>query len=222
MLIPIRPWVKKIEKLFFVPQCVVCKKQGEKICTRCYDNLHFSPKSHKLEKKFSVFSFGQYSEPDLQKIIKAMKYRFSPDLFKIIQPYLKQLFPQKDIDKNAVFVPVPLHLFKQNFRGFNQCQILAEIFSEVSWNKNQVIPLVKRIRNTPPQSKKQKQEREENVKNAFLINKKQIKKLGDKKPSIVLIDDVLSTGSTLQEIKKVLLDAGFTDISAVVLCRGGK
>ena len=140
---------------------------------------------------------------------------------------ISEIFPE-----NSILVPVPLHYFRQQKRGYNQSKILAEVFSEISGCS--LSPLVKRIKHTPPQAKCSREERKRNLHDAFAIDEnilnilkkriintpqKNIKNIKNLK--IILIDDVVSTASTLLEIQKILKKLGFTDISGVTIARGG-
>ncbi|MCH2189057.1 hypothetical protein MK079_04500 [Candidatus Gracilibacteria bacterium] len=103
--------------------------------------------------------------------------------------------------KNTLFIPVPLHFLKKIKRGYNQSFLLADGLSETTG-----IPcrtdIIYRKKYTRQQSHLGKKERQENIKNAFVINKKYTDIL-DKK-HIILVDDVVSTGATLNEIKNII------------------
>ena len=117
------------------------------------------------------------------------------------------IFTNKDI-----IIPVPIHSKKYKQRGFNQAKILAE---RVSVRRN--IPIVNnslvRVLNTVPQSEFDKKRRKENVKNAFVVENKKL--IEGKR--ILLIDDIDTTGATINECARVLLQAGAKKVSGFTL-----
>jgi competence protein ComFC len=112
-----------------------------------------------------------------------------------------------------VMVPVPLHPARQRERGFNQATVLAELLSaQISIPSR---PLLKRIRYTTTQTALDRTERMENLHNAFRLRKNaDVRGL-----RVLLIDDVLTTGSTLSECARVLKRAGAKSVHAVTAAR---
>ena len=225
--------------IFFPLTCVVCEKKGAEICESCLFQKKIYPKKvafSEHENTISVSSFFLYSDEWVKKLIRKAKYKYSPEILRTLAFFISEkiseispemiseLFPE-----NSVLVPVPLHYFRQQKRGYNQSQILAEVFSEISGCS--LSPLVKRIKHTPPQAKCSREERKINLHDAFAIDENILKILKTriannpqkniKNLKIILIDDVVSTASTLLEIQKILKKSGFTDVSGVTVARGG-
>ena len=112
-----------------------------------------------------------------------------------------------------VMVPVPLHPTRQRERGFNQASLLAELLSAHTSIPSK--PLLKRIRYTTTQTALDRSERMENLHNAFRLRKNaDVRGL-----RVLLIDDVLTTGSTLSECARVLKRAGAISIHAATAAR---
>ena len=112
-----------------------------------------------------------------------------------------------------VIVPVPLHPARQRERGFNQASLLAELLSGRS--SIPCRPLLKRIRYTTTQTALDRSERMENLHNAFRLRKNaDVRGL-----CVLLIDDVLTTGSTLSECARVLKRAGAISVHAATAAR---
>ena len=111
-------------------------------------------------------------------------------------------------------IPVPLHPTRQRERGFNQASLLAELLSaELSI---QFKPALERIRYTTTQTALDRAERMENLHNAFRLRKNaEVRGL-----CVLLIDDVLTTGSTLSECARVLKRAGAISVHAATAARG--
>lgn len=112
-------------------------------------------------------------------------------------------------------VPVPISQANLLHRGFNQAEILASYVSRAI--KVRMIPdLLVRVKETPSQRELSKQEREENLKSAFVVS--DANKVRGK--NVLLVDDVYTTGSTVRECAQVLLDAGANRVSVITWSSG--
>jgi ComF family protein len=123
-----------------------------------------------------------------------------------------------DFIADSVLVPVPLHWRRQFFREYNQSELLAKTLEKFPI-PIQVLPLLKRIRYTRPQVELHASERHDNMRHAFRMNAK-IKIPLDTK--LVVFDDVLTTGSTINECCKVLQKYGFSNINAATFAQTTK
>lgn len=112
-----------------------------------------------------------------------------------------------------VIIPVPLHPARKRERGFNQASLLAELLNaQISIQSK---PLLERIRYTTTQTALDRTERMENLHNAFRLRKNaNVRGL-----RVLLIDDVLTTGSTLSECARILKGAGATSVHAATAAR---
>lgn len=120
------------------------------------------------------------------------------------------------IFKDSVLMPIPLEIHKQKDRGYNQAEKLAKELSgklKIPVITNNLV----KIKKTESQMKLSKIEREKNLMGAFLV--KNAKELKNKK--IFLVDDVYTTGSTMEECTRVLRDAGAKQIWGIVIAREG-
>ena len=112
-----------------------------------------------------------------------------------------------------VIVPVPLHPARERERGFNQAAVLAELLSRQV--ATPLRPVLERIRYTTTQTAFDRAERMENLHDAFRLRKKaDVREL-----RVLLIDDVLTTGSTLSECARVLKGAGALSVHAATVAR---
>ena len=117
------------------------------------------------------------------------------------------VFANKDI-----LIPVPIHDKKYRQRGFNQAEILAERISlrgDIPVSSDNLV----RVLNTTPQSEFDKQARKDNVKNAFVVKNKEM--IEGKR--ILLVDDIDTTGATINECARALLQAGAKKVSGITL-----
>jgi ComF family protein len=150
----------------------------------------------------------------LRDILHRFKYERKLSLGGILSSILIESFP-KDLDIPDLVIPVPLYIDRLRYRGYNQSVILGVNLAKhlrVSFD-----PFVlKRIRDTKPQFEiTGEDEKRKNVKGAFSIEN--FEKIRGK--TILLIDDVLTTGSTINECTRVLLQAGASWVQVVTLMR---
>ena len=119
-------------------------------------------------------------------------------------------------NNNWVFVPIPLHSSKLRARGYNQAKILAD---ELGKRFNfEVLDLLKRIKNTGSQYGLKLKERRKNIKGAFEIDQK-LKIKDQKSTNVFLVDDILTSGSTLLEAANVLKRGGAKRVIGLTLAR---
>lgn len=121
------------------------------------------------------------------------------------------------LKEGGVLVPVPLHSRRQRERGFNQSYELAKVLVKLAPETLQVGQPLKRIRDTETQTQFTRQQREKNLKNAFAIREPF---LFDKNLNFILVDDVFTTGSTLNACAAVLSKAGCKNIAVVTFGHG--
>ena len=119
--------------------------------------------------------------------------------------------------EGAVLVPVPLHRRKLKKRGFNQSLWIAKALRKSVGESVSVEDALVRKKNTPSQTELDRKERKRNVKNAFALKPRN--DLTDK-DRIILIDDVFTTGATLNSCTQVLKDQGFNQVSIATLGHG--
>ena len=130
---------------------------------------------------------------------------------------VKQLPHLKKIFQNSVLVPVPLHPTKLCERGFNQSLQFANLIHELFKDDTTVAQILTRKKYTRSQTTLSKEKRENNVKNAFELTPK-IKLDFSKK--YILLDDVFTTGHTLNECSKVLNHSGIQSIELLSIGHG--
>jgi ComF family protein len=123
-------------------------------------------------------------------------------------------FPDFDFSEYSLLIPVPLHIKRLRERGFNQSLLLAKQMGG-KYKLPVNFSLLKRSKFTLTQTGLNKAEREKNIKGAFVVTDKK-KAAGE---NIILIDDVYTTGATINECAKVLLKAGAQKVAALTLSR---
>lgn len=181
-----------------------CKECSKSI--RFYSNL-ISPDYHCPKNLDGIFVLAHY-DGIIREAIKDVKYKGHFAIFKEIVA----MMPKKYSFEFDYLVPVPLHKNKLAEREFNQAEKLAK---EMGYK---VVELLVRNRETKPQFDLKREERAENVKDAFTLNSNF--KFQILNSSFCLVDDVATTGSTLSECAKVLKNAGAKKVYAIVIARG--
>jgi ComF family protein len=211
-------------EIFFPKFCLGCKKEGTYLCPDCKELLEIL-RFHKIQKTkflsdlyFSVY----YKKPLLKKIVSFFKYQpFLKDLAKTLSSIIFDHFqllddPPPFLKENSDFIliPIPLEKKRLKWRGFNQAEEIGKNLA-----KALKIPILKNVlfktRKTLPQIELSEKEREENVRGCFLIKNKSL--IENKK--ILLLDDIYTTGATMEEAARVLKKAGAKEIIGIVLAR---
>lgn len=159
-------------------------------------------------------SFAYFTKDSLiQHLLHSLKYQGKKDigifLGKQFGYALKNVDWIKDVD---ILLPVPLHKEKKKERGFNQSILLAEGLQEVLALPIETLAL-KRIRNTNSQTHKTREERADNMKDAFKI----VDATPLKNKHVLLIDDVLTTGATLEACAQELLHVSGLKLSIATI-----
>lgn len=193
--------------LVFPVKCVVCSKFGFDLCGACLAKLDYRPQWQNIG-NMPVWSAYVYDKNVANKVMKHWKYSRNKWLFtKIVHD--KFAFP----DLNTDFIlAVPLHRKRLIERGFNQSELLAARLSKGL--KISVIKGLKRRRYTQQQAVLNAEQRKSNVQGVFVW------KGGDiRGKRFVIVDDVVTTGTTLSECGRILLNNGASEVRAVCLFR---
>lgn len=154
-----------------------------------------------------------YEYEPIEQLIKTFKYRYAEDLAELFAHYLAELFPAHSSKKTRWIAPVPLHWKKQAQRGFCQTELLARHVAPLV--NGRLVNCLKRVKYTVPQAQLSKQERQKNVRNCFTA-----KEVDLSEGTYILVDDVASTLSTLNECAAVLKANGVQTVWACVIARG--
>lgn len=222
--------------ILFPKRCVSCGKFGAYFCPKCnakiqYLENQFCPECTRpsiagathpsCQRKYTldgILSAFYFSGPAKAAIHK-LKYKLISDLAdELVEIALSnQEFTtilHNIVIKDFILIPVPLHRRRENWRGFNQAKALAEkIAKEFDFPFNDQI--LKRVKDTLPQVDLKREDRAENVSNAFQFSSK--REVSGKK--FLLFDDVATTGATLKACAYVLKKAGAPSVWALTLAR---
>ncbi len=220
------------------------KLNSRQYCLECKTTTKFGQFCAADKDKYAlnvVWIAADYDEPVIAKMVKSFKYSFikslGNDLAEILIMFLKNLLGQpllagqievkenvngditggqsvlKDF-KSSIIMPVPLSTKRKRWRGFNQAEILARTLGmnlDLEVNSQNLI----RIKHKKPQAKLGEAERKINVADCFSWQGRDLTA-----QNVILIDDVVTTGATLNECAKVLKQAGAGQVWALVVAKG--
>ncbi len=229
----------------FPKRCVNCGKIGKYFCSKCISRIKYVDKQicpvcsypaidgithprcktrYSLDGLTSIFRYDGV----VRSAVKSIKYRFVSDLseefISLIPSSYFQLITYNTstiLSVNSqltILIPIPLHISRFHFRGFNQAEVLGRIFSQ-----RLHIPIkadiLKRIRKTIPQVEmKDREKRLKNMDGVFAVNNLSMKKWSN--TTILLFDDVYTTGATLRSAANVLKRAGVKKVWGITLAHG--
>ncbi|MBM3304613.1 MAG: ComF family protein [Candidatus Aminicenantes bacterium] len=233
---------KLVELLLFPSYCRLCgdllDESGERIvCRACLGRLaprrgpvcpccgrflegsaegHYCRRCLERPPAFTLHrSCGAY-DGALKDIIRLLKYRRFAVLGRPLAAFAETcLAPEEGLwQEAAALVPVPLHRSRERERGFNQSRAIA-----AGLGRSRGLPLLDRclvkVRNAPPQASLEAGDREKNVRDAYAVK-------GPRRISgqtIILVDDVFTTGATLRECSRVLVEAGAREVRALTIAQ---
>ena len=206
-------------ELIYPNVCGICGKIcKESLCKRCaieiekYE-INLVNKNKKMYFNESMHIF-KYNEMIRQRLIE---YKFQDKSY-MYKTFAKIILKNKKVcgflEKYDIIIPVPIHKKRRLKRGYNQTELIAkEICKNISLELKTDV-LIKQ-KNIKAQSELNKNERKQNIKNAFEI--KNINEIIDKK--ILLFDDIYTTGSTVNECSKILKKVGAKQIGVVTIAK---
>lgn len=184
-------------------------KSPDFLCGECRKKKRYFTKA---------IAVGVY-EGTLSEAIHIFKYQKKQAMAKHLNAVVTDALLQKLADTDII-IPVPLHKRRLNERGFNQSLLIAHYLS-----KRLCIPLsidgLQRVRWTRPQIELSKDERLKNVRGAFAIGTGLKPDTILKNKTVVLVDDVYTTGATVNECAKVLKKAGANEVVVFTIARVG-
>lgn len=236
-----RQLVLFLADFLFPRECVMCAHEGEWLCATCRSKLGYLPRqvclicqadkeglvcaSHNLfiDRFFSAFS---YREEAIKKLVKLFKYHFSQEAGEVLgnllidflraeeQQKILKLLSHWSAQNKLLVLAVPLSRRRERWRGFNQAEILAQnIANNFVWkfdNKNLI-----RIRHTKPQAELTALMRSHNLTKSFAWRGESLVGF-----AVLLIDDVATTGTTLNECARALKASGASKVYGLTIAHG--
>lgn len=227
--------LKKILNVVIPQKCILCNRIIEgSICGECWGKINFISKPYceichlpfeydigdapcsdclkyppAYDKAYSVFVYDEFSKPLITKFKYGDAIYFLPHLANILHAKTQHI-------KADFIIPVPLHYKRLVSRRYNQAGLLASRLSKIS-KRYVLLDGLFRTKNTPPQAGLVRKDRNKNIVGAFSVNPKHKHVLNGK--SVILVDDVMTTGATIHECAKVLKQSGVRKIYVATIAR---
>lgn len=228
-------WKEYLLNLFFPKRCAACDTviRGGGICRECREKVRYLPdhicmkcgkkvkegtvlcydcdrKEHGFIRNFAVFEYG-----DIQKSLYRFKYGGRAEYAAYYAQAACERWEDKIKETGAeALVPVPLHASRRRKRGYNQAEELARELS-VRTGIPVRTDLVKRAKKTKPLKMLNVSERQNNLKKAFLFTQNDVKL-----KAIIIVDDIYTTGTTLDAVSDVCHKAGISRIYGLTVAVG--
>lgn len=217
--------------IVFPKNCLGCGKEGGYICSKCVEKASLSKQicpycykesidgvTHtKCVKKNGldgVVSLWRY-EGVIRKALIILKYKYATEVGRELVSYIVMELQRIFIPKTDILAPVPLYWYRENFRGFNQSELLGKEVAK-TLNVKFAPELLIRKKLTTPQASLKGKERRKNLRSAFSDNPDFTLSTSY---SVLIFDDVFTTGSTLKECAKVLKRTGIKKVWGLTVAR---
>lgn len=219
--------IEKILEYIYPPKCGFCGKlEKSYVCNKCMNNLKNIHTSGVLSNKkmyeksdigeifFDELMYIFRYETKIREILIAYKFSGSSYLYKsIVNFLLKDEKMVEKIKKYDTIIPVPVSEKRYNKRGYNQSYLVANEIGKIVGIKRD-INVIRKTKDIPQQSSLSKEERKYNVKNAYELLKKNMCN-----ERILLVDDIYTTGNTVNEICKELRKYTTNEIGVLVIAK---
>ncbi len=204
----------------FPSKCKICGKTLYKdevlVCKDCEEKLNFyrfREIKRALDSESILYSF-LFFENIVKDFIHLFKYYGYIPVGRKLVEFLKEKYSLDFLSDYNYYLPVPLHKKKLRERGFNQAELISNWIVEK--DKIEKFSFLERKKYGISQASLSRQERIKNIKGSFGL-KKEIKNSVFKDKNLLIIDDILTTGATFFEIRKVLTPLGFQKIDIMTL-----
>ena len=204
---------ERLVVLVHPPHCDVCGHPFD----GAMEGLRTCPHCAALEPAFRAGRTCILLKGPGRSLVHALKYHGARHVLEDMELLARAATGIDRFVRDAVLVPVPLHPRKERERGFNQSRLLAEVFAAVGGGAARVAEPLRRVVDTPTQTALDRPTRQANLKNAFALRSGAAITAADR---YVLVDDVFTTGSTLNACAAVLRRAGCVKLDVITFGHG--
>ncbi|MDQ5954869.1 MAG: competence protein ComFC [Patescibacteria group bacterium] len=203
--------------IVFPVNCVSCNKNGEILCLEC---ISLFPKAERECEEW-IYPLYDYRHPPVKKLIWQLKYNKKRRLAEVLGQLMYEniVLELSDLSilenfREPLIVPIPLSYERLKERGYNQALLLCENIEKINKDLKVSKNVLTKIKETEHQANiKDRSERLKNLIGTFTVKNENL----IQKRNIILIDDVTTTGATLNEAKKTLKQAGAKKIIAFTI-----
>ena len=217
---PWHPLINRALNLFLKPNCPLCDRTAQdvfcKYCHRKIQECQLLEPGRYWQGDLPLFAWGKY-ESSIKRSIGKLKYDGHRSIGNLYGEWLADSWQKSsllDSSTKLVVIPIPLHPDKLVTRGFNQAELIARSFGRVTGAKLDLS--LQRNRSTVAQFGLSKSARKENVAGAFSLIRSSLKP-GD---SVLLIDDIYTTGATVRSAALVLRSIQVNVCGVAVIATG--
>ncbi len=200
------------ERSYICYSCLAKVKLAKPICPECEKPAVDGVVHFKCKRKLGLAGLISIWEYDgvIRRAILALKYKFALEIAKELSFIVAERLQALGLWPKAVLVPIPLHWYRKNWRGFNQSEEIGKLIAkDLDWK---FIPdLLIRKKAATPQTELKGEDRADNVKGVFAVNPL-YQSLDINNQPLILLDDVWTTGSTLKEACKFLKREGLGEV----------
>jgi len=219
----------------FPKNCFGCRQEGEYLCSACFNKIEYLNDlvcflCHRIDFKNGICPdcaqsscidqivvATAYTDNFVGRQVEGLKYDFVEELSEPLAKILIEQINRQNLAetvRRSMIVPIPLHRKRLIERGFNQAEALAKLIA-MKYDNQVEIRLLRRSKETAQQAKLSRSERRENVQGAFMVEARKTMP-----ETVILIDDVLTTGATFMEAAKCLKSAGVSKVICLAVCHG--
>ena len=209
--------------------CLYCKEKLKLVvepkCKKCGKHVGFEEQEFCFDcvKKQHQYSYGislwEY-DSTMKKSISDFKYNSRKEYADFyIDEFIKYYESEILIMSPDILVPIPIHKSKLIDRGYNQAEILCNGLSN-KLGVPTLANLLLRDKKTLPQKQLNDKERFKNLQKAFSFNVKAMEKYGKSIKKVLLVDDIYTTGSTIEACTRILIDNGVNEVYFASICIG--
>jgi len=220
-----RVWGHALD-IIFPPLCLRCKSylkvntdKNHLLCRACFLNIPIY-EIVAYNPGLTLAAISSYENEALRKLLYAFKYNHflgvDAAIHTLIKRYLSGIDLAKNLPHDTIIIPIPLHKKRMRQRGFNQAERISNILGSLLG-----FPILKntliRIKDTPPQARqKSKKERFDSLRGSFSVTENSD---GLKGKTVILVDDIYTSGATMNEATKVLRRVGTKSIIGFVIAK---
>ena len=203
------PMIVRVKK----PHCLTCghpffgELAGERICPHCEG----------LRPVYNAAKTVTLFKGPAREYVLELKYRHGFYVLEDMRTLIAENLDILDFLQGAILVPVPLHPRKERERGFNQSRLIAEAFHQAVLGKIAIASLLQRRVDTDSQTSFDRRTRQKRMKNAFAARNQASITANQR---YILVDDVFTTGSTLNSCAHALAQAGALNIDVITFAHG--
>jgi len=208
--------------LFLKDNCPLCQRTAEKIiCSYCQQKIDLCQLDSSQEltsDNFLIFAWGKY-DGTLKRAIASLKYNGNRNLGVLMGQWLGKKWldsGNKEKYKKLTVIPIPLHPEKLKQRGFNQAELIARGFTQItgySLKPN----LLQRVKDTTAMFGLNPSARKKNISKAFEIGK-DLATINKSYPTLI-VDDIYTTGTTVNEARQVLTKHKLLSVGVATLSK---